>query len=135
MLIRRHKLMMFFRFLSAGVSIALFQLITFITLFYGVDFEYLLASGVAFTLTVIVSFFMQKDVVFAVKGPRAISTRIAFLALCINSVLGLGVNCLIMYFGVEYLLKSEVFWQVVSMIFLAIYNFFIYQFLFRPRTH
>jgi putative flippase GtrA len=114
--------------------VALFQFTAFLFLLYTIHLSYLWASTLAFVLTVVVSFLVQRGLVFRVAGPRAVATHTAFGVLCINSLFGLGVNCFIMYSGVEFLYASEVFWQIVSMIVLAVYNFFFYKFLFRPQA-
>ena len=121
------------RYFSSGVFVALFQFTTFIFFLYIVHLNYLLASTLSFILTIIVSFVVQRVMVFRVNGPRAVPTHIAFGILCINSLFGLGFNCFIMYSGVEYIYASEVLWQIASMILLAMYNFFFYQFLFRAQ--
>lgn len=123
------------RYLSSGLFVAVFQFTVFLFLLYVVHLTYLWSSTLAFILTIIVSFIVQRGLVFRVSGPRAVATHTAFVVLCINSLFGLGVNCLIMFSGVEFLYASEVFWQIVSMIVLAVYNFFFYQFLFRPQLH
>lgn len=135
MLKNNQNLTLLVRYLSAGLFVATFQFLMFLFFLYIIHFTYLWASTLAFVLTIIVSFVVQRGLVFRVNGPRAVATHIAFGVLCINSIFGLGVNCLIMFSGVEFLYTSEVFWQIVSMIVLAVYNFFFYQFLFRPQLH
>ncbi len=135
MLQNKQKFTLLMRYLSSGLFVALFQFTSFLFLLYIVHLPYLSASTLAFILTIVVSFIVQRGWVFIVNGPRAVSTRVAFSVLCINSLFGLSVNCFIMYSGVEYLYVSEVLWQIVSMIILAVYNFFFYQFLFRPQLH
>lgn len=128
------KVSLLARYFSAGIFVALFQFATFLFLLYILSLGYLFASTVAFILTIIISFIAQRGVVFVTDRPRAVSAHVAFLVLFINSLFGLGVNWLIMYSGVEYVYVSEVLWQIVSMVFLAAYNFFFYQFLFRPQS-
>ena len=135
MLKNNQNLTLLVRYLSSGLFVAIFQFSMFLFFLYIIHFTYLWASTLAFVLTIIVSFVVQRGLVFRVNGPRAVAIHIAFGVLCINSLFGLGVNCLIMFSGVEFIYASEVFWQIVSMIVLAVYNFFFYQFLFRPQLH
>lgn len=123
-----------FRYATTGLSVALFQITSFYVLSNILRLEYLTASTIAFCLTIIISFFMQRQIVFVVSGKRAIAAQYAFIILTINSIFGLGVNCFIMYGGVEYLNGSALFWQVISMTVLASYNFFFYRYVFRPLT-
>jgi putative flippase GtrA len=133
MLNNNQNVTLLIRYLSSGLFVALFQFAAFIFLLYVIHFSYLWASTLAFGFTIVVSFLVQRGLVFRVAGPRAVATHTAFGVLCINSLFGLGVNCFIMYCGVEFLYASEVFWQIISMIVLAAYNFFFYKFLFRPQ--
>lgn len=122
------------RYGTIGLSVALFQIVNFYILLNVFEINYLVASAVSFCLTVVASFFMQRLFVFIVNGERAIAPQHAFAISAANSIFGLGVNCLIMYGGVEYLHNTPLLWQVISMTVLPSYNFFFYRYVFRPLT-
>ena len=122
------------RYISIGIFVALFQMTIFLLLFSLLKLDYLFSSTIAFIFTIFLSFYLQRKVVFVVDGDRALRTHTALVITCFNSVIGLGLNYLIMYVGVEYLYSSAKFWQFISMVVLALYNFFVYKFLFRSVT-
>lgn len=119
------------RFLSVGLVIALYQYVSFYVLWAVLDIKYLTASTVSFTTTVVFSFFMQRHITFREHTPTGGGmVRWSLALFFLNSGLGLGVNATIMYIGVDVLGLFPGIVQVISMGFLATYNFFIYRWLF-----
>lgn len=120
-------------FLATGFFVALFQYSIFYLFINFFNLNYLVSSGTSFFLTVLVSFFLQRNITFReVKSGSEIDfpfVRLLFFG--INSLLGLALNVLIVFSLVNLLYLSPYASQVISMVVLAVYNFFAYRFLLR----
>lgn len=120
-------------FLVIGFFVALFQYCIFYLFIDIFDLNYLVSSGTSFFLTVLVSFFLQRNITFRGEdGENEIdfpAVRLLFFG--INSILGLLLNVLIVFALVNLLYLSPYVGQVISMAVLAVYNFFAYRFLLR----
>jgi len=119
------------RFLVVGLLVALYQYVSFHVFWVVVGIGYLTASTISFLTTVLFSFFMQRYITFREHAPTGGGkVRLPLALFFLNSSLGLGANAVIMYIGVDVLGLFPGIVQVISMGFLATYNFFIYRWLF-----
>jgi putative flippase GtrA len=118
-------------FICVGVCVAIFQYVTFYVFFEKLDRSYIFSSSVSFVLTVFVSYVLQKYVTFYRRSHEQSHKKklIAFLLFFLNALFGLILNGLIMFAGVEVYALSAYITQMVSMVILATYNFFIYRLL------
>ena len=116
-----------------GVFVALFQFTFFFALFNFLTIGYLLASVISFVTTVLVSFALQSRYVFITVEGKKFTTPVSVLLMYLNALLGLGINTLIMYIGVEMISDLPELWQVVSMVVLACYNYVVYSFIFQIK--
>ena len=96
---------------------------------------YLLATTLAFIVTVIVSFLLQKFWTFKERSGYRLHTQ--FAGYILLALVNICVNAALMYLfvsqaGIQYLLA-----QILSSGTIAVYGFFIYRFLFAsaPKTH
>ena len=121
------------RFVGVGIFVAIFQFATFWVLFQ-VSGQYLLASIIAFVFTVLVSFFLQGQFVFQVSKWKEKKIGMPIIYMYLNALLGLLINAGIMYVGVELVFNSPELWQIVSMAFLACFNYLIYGLIFKRLT-
>lgn len=117
-----------------GAFVALFQFFSFYIFFNLFGLYYLLASTVSFFLTVVVSFTLQKGVTFKngffVSGSLEKET-VRFSIFLFNALFGLLINAGTMYVGVTLLSVNVYIAQVLSIAFLASYNFFVYRLILR----
>lgn len=116
-------------FIGVGLFVAAFQYVTFYVLFEQFGYGYITSSSTSFTLTVLISYLLQKHVTFRTEKVRKSDKKkiVFFILFVLNSVWGLVLNGLIMSVGVEILNMSPYVAQCVSMVILAGYNFFVYR--------
>ncbi len=121
------------KFFFAGSSAAAVDLL-FLFLFYGLfQWNLVLATSLAFILSFVVSFTLQKFWTFRNYSQKKMP--IQFVLYISNAFIGLNLNGLLMHimvikFGVWYL-----FAQIGVNIAIGVYNFFIYKFIvFRKKT-
>ncbi len=96
-----------------------YGVLVFLTEVAGVD--YLLSSGISFSVSVIVNYILNMKYVFQpVEGRHKLVEFIIYLIL---SVIGLGVNQLIMWFGVDKLGFSYLFVKIGATAIVMVYNF------------
>jgi putative flippase GtrA len=119
------------RFIGTGILVALVQYATFHVLYARVHLAYLPASTLSFCITVVVSFILQYVITFQKSFEDTSHGRIFthFSLFFLNALFGLLLNGAVMYGGVQLLHVSPYVVQVVSMGFLACYNFFAYRIL------
>ena len=121
------------KFFFAGSSAAAVDLL-FLFLFYGLfHWNLVLSTSLAFLLSFIVSFTLQKFWTFRNYSQKKMP--IQFVLYIVNAFVGLNLNGFLMHllvnkFGVWYLLA-----QIVVNISIGVYNFFIYKFIvFKKRS-
>jgi putative flippase GtrA len=115
-------------YISVGFCVAIFQYVAFYIFFEMLALSSVFASSISFILTVLVSFFLQKHITFRLSNDeRSMSTILSLTLYSVNALLGLFINIVIVYYGVEILQISPYLVQAISMLVLATYNFFIYR--------
>ncbi len=119
-------------FLIAGGSAATFQLIVYYILSRIFDIQYLLASGISFTLAVIVSFLLQKYVTFENRDKNISGQFSLFFVL---ALINLNMNTILMVVFVERLGMYDIYAQMSCMMTIAVWSFFIYKYLIFRDTH
>lgn len=127
----RHITTTILMFICVGICVAIFQYATFYILFEKLNQSYISSSSISFVLTVFVSYVLQKYVTFY-RHSHAESQKkklTGFLLFVLNAFFGLALNAFIMFVGVEVYALSAYITQMVSMVILATYNFFIYRLL------
>jgi putative flippase GtrA len=119
----------FLVFIAVGLFVALFQYVTFYCFAAFLKFDYIIASSISFILTIVVSFFLQKNVTFnnADEHGRSRKTHVLFILFILNALWGLLLNVCIMFVGTNILRISPYMTQIISMVILASYNFFVYR--------
>lgn len=119
------------RFLFSGGSAAATNLIVYYVAYATFHVHYILASVLAFGLSFIVSFTMQKFWTFRDKSLALVNTQLVkyFVVMIIN----LAINTALLYWLVEYVHVNKLLAQIVAMAALAFVSFFVYQFvIFKP---
>ena len=97
--------------------------IDYVLLYFCTEFlhiHYLISSIISFTVSVIFNYILSIKWVFDVKKKQDVKDFVIFIIL---SVIGLGINSLIMYVMVE---KFEVYYmlsKIVSTVVVMVYNF------------
>ncbi len=101
------------------------------THFFGI--WYVLSSFFAFIFAFIVSFTLQKFWTFKDKGLSRVHSQ-GFLYFAVQ-VINLALNTTLLYILVEYLSLHYLLAQIIVGIVVAVWSFFIYQFIiFRPSS-
>ena len=108
-----------FKFLIAGGSCFLLELATLYILTEFVGFNYLTSAAIAFTLAVIINYFMCAYWVFETKK-SSLKTKIIFIS---TSIAGLGINQLCMWTFVELVGLHYMLAKVVAACIVTIWNF------------
>lgn len=86
-----------------------------------VNIPYLISSGISFTVSVIVNYLLSVTFVFETdKNKNKVKEFIVFVFL---SVIGLGINQLCMWFGVEILHISYMIVKIGATAVVMVYNF------------
>lgn len=90
-----------------------------LTEFAGIN--YLLSGTISFSISVIYNYILSKVWVFDTKESNGKITE--FLIFLILSVIGLGINQIIMYIGVEVFHMYYMFVKIIATFIVMIYNF------------
>jgi len=119
-------------FLSVGLGVAFFQYLSFYVLLEILRLHYIEASSLAYLLTVFSSYFAHKYITFRDLSRDSKKKTLTSLVLYFaNAGFCFLVNASILAFGVGIFLLSPYLVQGISIVFLAIYNFFVYQVILR----
>ena len=119
------------RFLISGGSAAATNLGILFLFAHYLHIWYVSASVIAFILSFVVSFSLQKFWTFSDPSMRMLPAQMAkYLSFM---VLNLGVNTLMMYMLVEYAHMHYMFAQLLTMGAIAFVSFFVYQHLIFKR--
>lgn len=81
--------------------------------------NYLLSSAVAFTIAVIINYFLCKKFVFQVQN----KSKKAFLLFVFTSIIGLGINQLCMWFLVEFLFWHYLLAKILATAIVTLWNY------------
>ena len=113
--------MQFLRFAACGILCFLidFGLLYALTEFTGID--YLMSSGISFSVSVIVNYLISVRWVFAVTENR--SATLDLIIFIILSTIGLGLNQVIMWIATEHLGIWYMLSKIVSTAIVTVYNF------------
>ena len=122
------------RFVISGTFVALVGLFTLFILVDLFNIWYLLSSVVAFMITIVVNFLLQKFWTF--KNSESNTTK-QFVLFCLSSLLYLVLNIVLMYGMVDIIGIHHLFSQGIVMVILACLNYTIYSlYIFRtPRRN
>lgn len=97
--------------------------IDYVLLYFCTEFlhiHYLISSIISFTVSVIFNYILSIKWVFDVKKKQDVKDFVIFIIL---SVIGLGINSLIMYVMVEKFGVYYMFSKIVSTVVVMVYNF------------
>ena len=108
-----------FKFLIAGGSCFLLELATLYILTEFVGLNYLTSAAIAFTLAVIINYFMCAYWVFETKK-SSLKTKIIFIS---TSIAGLGINQLCMWLFVEFFNVHYIAAKIIAAAIVTIWNF------------
>lgn len=114
-----------FRYFFSGGIAALVNIGIFSLLLYKVKMWYLLASILSFSLSFVVSFYLQKYWTFQ-NGSGKETKQQMFWYLVVTGV-NLGVNVVMMALFVEVFSLNPILAKVLTLITLACWSFFIYK--------
>lgn len=106
--------------IAAGINIALFSL-----LLLTFHVWYLLASVISFSVSFVVSFYMQKHWTFRDSSTAQMKQQLFYYFLI--TTVNLGINVLLMMFFVQALGINPVIAKAVTLIILACWSFVVYQ--------
>lgn len=114
-----------FKFIISGGTAALSKLAFFFVLFSVFHVFYLLASAVAFALSVVVGFYLQKYFTFENLSKEDMGKQATIFIFV--SFLNLLVNVAVMYLLVGVFKFNEIFSQILTIGIIACWNYFVYQ--------
>jgi putative flippase GtrA len=115
-------------YVVVGLFVALFQYVSFTTIFLNAGVTSLTATSVSFVFTVIVSYVLQRHVTFKMdRNERRHSISESSVLFILNALLGLVINGAVFFMSVQILSLSPYTAQGLSMVILATYNFFLYR--------
>lgn len=110
-----------FRFGIVGGTAFLLDYAILYSLTEFVGINYLLSGMMSFSVSVIYNYVLSKTWVFETKEKSRKITE--FIIFVILSVIGLGLNQIIMYIGVEYFNAYYMFVKIFATFIVMIYNF------------
>ena len=113
------------KFIISGGTAAFSKLVFFFILFSFLNVFYLLASGIAFALSVVVGFYLQKYFTFENLSKEDMGKQATIFIFV--SFLNLLVNIAVMYLLVGVFKLNEIFSQVLTIGIIACWNYFVYQ--------
>ena len=106
-----------------GIVGVIATIIDFVVLYFLTEFihiHYLVSSIISFTVSVIFNYILSIKWVFDVKHKQ---TKNDFILFVVLSVIGLGINSLIMYLFVEKLHIHYMFTKILATGIVMVYNF------------
>ena len=109
-----------FRFLIAGGSCFIFELLVLYVLTEFIGLNYLISAAIAFTLAVIINYFMCVRWVFETQKKRSFLTTFIFV---FTSIIGLGINQICMYLFVEFCGIYYMLAKIIATAIVTIWNF------------
>lgn len=111
------------KFLASGLTVLLFNLAVLFFLTDIFHIWYLLSSIIAYSLAVILNFFLQKFWVFENGGNKMAGSQ--FIVYVFVAVSNSAVNAIFLYLLVEYAGIHYIFSQAAITLLLAVINYFI----------
>lgn len=118
---KKKLIIQIFRFVIVGGTAFLLDYAILYSLTEFVGINYLLSGMMSFSVSVIYNYILSKTWVFDTKeNNRKITEFILFVIL---SVIGLGINQIIMYIGVEYFNAYYMLVKIFATFIVMIYNF------------
>ncbi|MBR1859275.1 MAG: GtrA family protein [Selenomonadaceae bacterium] len=109
-----------FKFLIAGGSCFIIELIILYSLTEFIGFNYLTSSAIAFTVAVVINYIMCVRWVFDTNKKQTLTTKLIFIT---TSVAGLGINQLCMWLFVEFLDVYYMLAKIFATAIVTIWNF------------
>jgi putative flippase GtrA len=120
--ISSHKMVRFFFSGGMGAFTQIFFLYFFTEI---VGLWYLISAIIAFCISVVVSFSLQKSLTFNHETSRKAHTQIVLY--CMNALMNVCINTLILYFLVDILHAYYLLAQLISSLLIAGLSFFVYK--------
>ena len=114
-----------FRFLVVGGGCFLLEYFLLFTLTEYAGFDPLVSAPIAFTISLIVNYILCVYVVFHVKH-QGTKQMILFI---VTSLMGLGLNQLVMWFCIDILAIWYMFAKIVASAIVMIWNYFTKRFI------
>ena len=108
------------KFGIVGVIAFLIDYILFLTLTEIIGVHYLISNIISFSVSVIFNYILSIKWVFEIKHKQ---TKKDFILFVILSVIGLGINELIIYIMVDKLIINKMFSKLVATAVVMVYNF------------
>lgn len=96
-------------------------------------FHYLISSAISFTVAVVVNYYLSIRYVF--NTSKKISSTALFFTFVILSIIGLGINQLIMLICVEFLIIFYTVSKLISTIVVMIFNFITRKYILEKRKN
>ena len=109
-----------FKFLIAGGSCFIIELIILYSLTEFIGFNYLTSSAIAFTIAVVINYIMCVRWVFETNKKQTLTTKLIFIT---TSLAGLGINQLCMWLFVEFLDVYYMLAKIFATAIVTIWNF------------
>ena len=109
-----------FKFLIAGGSCFIIELIILYSLTEFIGFNYLTSSAIAFTIAVVINYIMCVRWVFETNKKQTLTTKLIFIT---TSIAGLGINQLCMWLFVEFLDVYYMLAKIFATAIVTIWNF------------
>ena len=109
-----------FKFLIAGGSCFIIELIILYSLTEFIGFNYLTSSAIAFTVAVVINYIMCVRWVFETNKKQTLTTKLIFIT---TSLAGLGINQLCMWLFVEFLDVYYMLAKIFATAIVTIWNF------------
>ncbi len=121
--IKRHRRLMwqFARFLVVGVASFAVDYGIFFVLFHYFDVQYIVASTISFTLSLVLNYFLTLKFVFEARPGRNVALEFAFY-IGLN-IIALGLNQLILFLTVDLLGVSPLIGKLIATAVVLVYNF------------
>lgn len=118
---KKKLIIQIFRFVIVGGTAFLLDYAILYSLTEFVGINYLLSGMMSFSVSVIYNYILSKTWVFDTKEKNRKITE--FILFVILSVIGLGINQIIMYIGVEYFNAYYMLVKIFATFIVMIYNF------------
>ena len=108
------------KFLIAGGSCFIIELIILYSLTEFIGFNYLTSSAIAFTIAVVINYIMCVRLVFETNKKQTLTTKLIFIT---TSVACLGINQLCMWLFVEFFDVYYMLAKIFATAIVTIWNF------------